>query len=101
MTMGLIYPGVPPYLALGPRDHFGAQAFFETGTFTGDTTAWAAQHFARVKTVESNPTRHQAAMQRFAGNKGVTCENADSPVVLRGWAAAEDRAVYWLDAHFC
>jgi len=39
-------------LALLLRDHLGITRFVETGCYHGDTTAWAAQHFSKVISIE-------------------------------------------------
>ncbi len=50
--MGLVYFGIPHNVVLSVKEKFGVAAFVETGTFRGDTAAFAAGHFQRVFTVE-------------------------------------------------
>ena len=47
--MGKHQMGPPAVLTLALQKRLGIEDFIETGTFHGNTTAWAAGHFARSR----------------------------------------------------
>lgn len=99
--MGLNRMGPPEALILALQQRMGLTEFVETGTYRGDTAAWAAGHFARVTTVELSPAFHTAAQARFRGQPGVRTLQGDSATVLRAVVPAlAGPAVFWLDAHW-
>ena len=65
-------------IALEWRDKFGLTAFIETGTFNGETTEWASQHFDTVYTIEIQPLRVVANVKKFADYPNVTVIAGDS-----------------------
>lgn len=94
---------------MGPPEDFvdelrlrlAATVFVETGTYLGQTTAWAAQRFSEVITIEASPDFHAHAVRRFAGCPGVRVLLGDSRVLLeRVVAQLNGHAVFWLDAHW-
>ncbi len=99
--MGLFRMGPPTALILALKPRMHAEDFVETGTYRGDTAAWAAGHFARVATIELSPGYHAAAAARFRGQPQVRVLLGDSGARLREVAAALARpAIFWLDAHW-
>ena len=80
---------------------FACDTLVETGTFFGDTVAWAQEHFAEVHSIELSPDLFARACQRFAGIGNVRLYMGDSavvlPVVLN--SVADRRPLFWLDAH--
>jgi hypothetical protein len=101
--MGIIHGGIPKDLALRLQGACNLRVFIETGTYKGDTAAWAAEHFARVFTIEIDPDLHAAAEQRFARARHVCCRLGDSRAVLAEIlpALGHAPALIWLDAHNC
>jgi hypothetical protein len=98
--MGL-YGEPPKQLMLELKEAFAIEAFLETGTFSGDTAAWAAEHFARVVTVEAAPQLHRAAAERHEHLGNVRFVLGDSRAVLREVVAELDRPILaWLDSHW-
>jgi hypothetical protein len=99
--MGSIYPGIPYKLALALKSDAHIADFVETGTSHGETTAWAAGHFDRVKTVEPYRPLFEAAVRRFAGSSNVEVIFGRSinalPTILTSLGG---RALFWLDAHW-
>lgn len=88
-------------LALSLRNEHQIVNFVETGTYQGETAAWAAQHFARVVTVEASPHYYQLAAQRRAALPGVEFRFGHSAPVLREVVPTLDGpALFWLDAHW-
>ena len=75
--------------------------FVETGTYRGDTAAWAAGHFARVTTIELSPGYCAAAQARFRDQPNVRVLGGDSSAVLAATIPAlTGPAFFWLDAHW-
>src|SRR5215212_6347121 len=99
--MGLHRMGPPAELVLALQRELNAGDFIETGTYHGDTAAWAAQHFARVATIELSPQYHAAAAQRFRGQQQVRVLNGSSATVLQEIVPGlTSPAIFWLDAHW-
>ena len=93
--------GPPEDLILALQRQLRLEDFVETGTYRGDTAAWAAEHFARVATIELSPEYHAAATARFRGQPQVRVLLGDSGAMLRKVAAElPGPAVFWLDAHW-
>ncbi len=100
--MGIIRLGIPVETALWVAKQFGVGNFFETGTYRGDTTEWAAGHFKRVVTTERMETLHHAAAERLKAYDHVTCFHGDTREALREWLPQlEGPVLFWLDAHWC
>jgi SAM-dependent methyltransferase len=99
--MGAVHPNIPFGFADNLRRAFGLRRFVETGTYLGDTTAWAAERFERVDTVEAFEPLHARARERFAGQDKVRLHLGDSrtvlPAIVRGLDAP---SLFWLDAHW-
>lgn len=99
--MGQNHMGPPEALVLALHGRLGFDDFIETGTYRGDTAAWAAGHFARVTTIELSPAFHAAAQARFLAQPAVRCLVGDSPTALREIVSAlAGPALFWLDAHW-
>ena len=93
--------GPPEDLILALQRQLRLEDFVETGTYRGDTAAWAAGHFARVATIELSPEYHAAATARFRVQPQVRVLLGDSGAMLRKVAAElPGPAVFWLDAHW-
>ena len=78
-------------------------AFFETGTFRGDTVEMARRHFKECHSAELSPELHAQAEARFRGVPGVTIHLGESPALLARFRAqfASEPSFIWLDAHWC
>ncbi|HWA27695.1 MAG TPA: hypothetical protein VG734_18710 [Lacunisphaera sp.] len=99
--MGLYRMGPPEDLILALQQRLQAGDFVETGTYRGDTAAWAARHFARVTTIELSPEYCAAAQARFRDQPAVRVLGGDSAAVLAATVAAlPGPAFFWLDAHW-
>ena len=80
---------------------FDLRTFIETGTFLGDSAAWASQRFERVYTIERSEDLWQRAQQRLAPLDNVTCLWGDSRQALKSLTTtAQERTLFWLDAHW-
>ncbi len=93
--------GPPESLVLSLREKTGAGDFIETGTYHGNTAAWAIGHFSRVTTIELSPEFHAAAQRRFQAQPRLRVLFGHSvgllPDVLAGLTQP---AIFWLDAHW-
>ncbi len=99
--MGIVQPGPPRDLVLHLRDSFGIADFVETGTFLGDTAAWAAGQFARAVTIEAAATLHARAVARHGQLGNLRLVLGDSRAELPRLLAASPRpALLWLDGHW-
>jgi hypothetical protein len=94
--------GLPPKdLMLALRREFSLTRFLETGTFDGRTTAWAAEHFDEVVTIEASEVLHRAALERHTELHNVRWVHGDTRTVLRGEVERlSGPAVVWLDSHW-
>jgi hypothetical protein len=99
--MGLYHMGPPEALVLALQARRRLGDFIETGTFQGNTAAWAAEHFDRVTTIELSPAYGAAAQARFRDQPKVRVLSGDSGAVLASvLPALTGPAVFWLDAHW-
>ena len=80
----------------------GSRVFIETGTLQGDTAAWASGRFERVVTVEGDSRWYGQARDRLAGLRNVSVVLGDSAEALEQHVprGLDERAVFWLDAHW-
>lgn len=93
--------GPPETLILALQERLGVQSFIETGTYRGDTAAWAARYFRKVVTAELSPDFYAAAKARFAGQPEVNVFCGSSDAILREVIPAlGEPAIFWLDAHW-
>lgn len=79
----------------------GIDVFIETGTYRGQSAAWAASRFRRVITIEASSALHeQARASTPSPNIEFLCGRSDSLLreVLPGIIEPK---VFWLDAHWC
>jgi hypothetical protein len=83
------------------RSYFNIPIFIETGTYLGETTAWAAQKFQTVHTVEWSSELFEKARSTLASHPSVTCHHGNSadvlPTLLSGISTP---AVFFLDGHW-
>jgi hypothetical protein len=93
--------GPPEALILALQRRLGLEEFVETGTYRGDSAAWAAEHFSRVTTVEWSAALFAAAHRRFQADQKVRVLQGESSEVLRELVPAlSGPALFWLDAHW-
>lgn len=98
--MGAIVRGILKALALDLGQQTKFQAFVETGTFLGETAAWAGEWFAEVHTIEIDAELHQKAKERLAGSP-VHLHLGDSLQILGDLVPRLPAGtVFWLDAHY-
>src|SRR5580658_3226104 len=98
--MGAVH--LPPLaeLVLALKSRFGISAFVETGTCQGDATAWAAQNFERVWTIEIRADHQAQARQRTGEPPNVRFLLGNSAEKLTEVCVDLGApAIFWLDAH--
>jgi len=93
--------GPPEELIIALQQRAKLADFIETGTYRGDTAAWAAAHFTRVTTVELSPEFHATAQERFRAQPNVRTVCGHSATVLSELIPTlAGPALFWLDAHW-
>jgi hypothetical protein len=98
--MGIVQMGPPHQVVLDLRDRCGLRRFVETGTYLGETTAWAAEQFACVSTIERSPALYAKARAILAEWDNVECLLGNSRELLVRLAGEKTPTLYWLDAHW-
>jgi hypothetical protein len=75
--------------------------FVETGTYLGETTNMAMQHFEKVHTIEIKEDLYTRAKHTFSKKYNVVCYLGDSSIVLVDICKTLDKATcFWLDGHY-
>ncbi len=92
--------GPPGDLVTHLQRTFAIPCFFETGTLLGNTTAWAAERFERVITVERATEFFNLAKARFVDNPRISTLFGDSRTHMRQLAPTLPTTMFWLDAHW-
>jgi hypothetical protein len=92
--------GPPGALVAFLQRTFSISCFFETGTLLGETTAWAADRFERVFTVERAVEFFTVAEARFSDNPRVRTLLGDSREHLKQLVPSLPVTMFWLDAHW-
>jgi hypothetical protein len=98
--MGLIHSGVPVEYVCALRKSFGIDCFVETGTYEGNTTEWAAQHFGQVITIELSEALYKRTALRLARCRNIEALFGDTRQQLARIAPSLPPAIVWLDAHY-
>jgi hypothetical protein len=99
--MGIIRQGPPEHIVLHLAEQYRVPYFVETGTFLGDTAAWAGRHFRRAFTIEAAEPIYRQAVARHAGAENVAFLLGDTRARLAEIVPTLDApALFWLDAHW-
>lgn len=99
--MGSATWGPPREIVHGLSALCGPRVFVETGTFLGETAAWAACHFDQVYSIEAAVNFHREASQRHARLRNIRFLHGESQTLLpRVIAQLDQPALFWLDAHW-
>ncbi|MDP4286112.1 MAG: hypothetical protein Q8891_17005 [Bacteroidota bacterium] len=100
--MGIIRMGVPEDIALFIKESNKLNRFVETGTFHGDTSAWASQYFQFVDTIELSEMLYFKTKRRFDNVHNINLIFGDSRMELKKIIVnATEPILFWLDAHWC
>jgi hypothetical protein len=76
--MGLVFSGIPQEITLKLAKLANVTTFVETGTYKGETTRWAAQHFQKVFTIEKSDFHFEES--KSLGNSLVSGHCSGTPV---------------------
>ncbi|MFD2262707.1 hypothetical protein ACFSM5_07390 [Lacibacterium aquatile] len=99
--MGIVNFGAPTALIERLQQRVGFEVFFETGTFRGQTTIWAADRFPRVITVELSESCYNQSIANIGDRPTVTALLGDSRGVMEELVDTLPPTLFWLDAHYC
>ena len=79
---------------------YDIQAFVETGTYKGVTTAWASQYFQDVYTIDISHDYIAQAKEKLNDVNNITYLHGDTRNKLKEAASCITKnAIFWLDAH--
>ena len=98
--MGLEAFGLPHDLVQFLAQAFDLTSFYETGTYYGLSSLWAAQRFAKVTTVERSPILFSIARLKLGRCGNVTMMFGDSRTALEEHLPDLPPTLFWLDAHW-
>jgi hypothetical protein len=99
--MGIIRMGPPEDLISQLRQHFKLENFVETGTYRGRTSAWAANLFNSVYTIEYSEELYKQAKEAYLSLKNIYFLWGDSRSELEKLLPnLEGDTLFWLDAHW-
>jgi hypothetical protein len=98
--MGLADFGLPRDLVEFLAGAYQLGNFFETGTYYGESSAWAAERFATVTTVERAPILFSIARLKLGRYRNIKMEFGDSRAILEQVVPALPPTLFWLDAHW-
>lgn len=100
--MGYIEFSMPREIVLKFKNKSGIKNFVETGTFRGNTSFWAAQHFEKVYTIEIDPeiSRETASKADCPSNIEFFVGNSKE-VLPKVVGQLDGNSVFWLDGHWC
>lgn len=60
---------IPKNLVLSLKDKYNVKNFIETGTYQGQTSLWASNHFEKVLTIEASKKMYDTCLKIFQNNK--------------------------------
>jgi hypothetical protein len=100
--MGIIHFGPPVELITRLLSEVEIVNFVETGTYRGETAAWASTHFKNVFSIEYSKDFYEQAAARYAHLSNVQFIYGDSRGELSKLITSLDGlTLFWLDAHWC
>jgi hypothetical protein len=98
--LGVIHEYPMSSLAGGLSREGDIDVFVETGTYVGNSVAWASANFRLVFTIELNSEYQAIAKERHAALTNVTFVLGDSATELAAICGQlSGPALFWLDAH--
>jgi hypothetical protein len=100
--MGAVTFGIPKKLVLLLKEHFSTNVFVETGTFKGKTSIWAAGIFNEVYTIENSKELFDTTSKSLTEYRNIHPLYGNSALQLKNVISEiNQRAIFWLDAHWC
>ena len=88
-------------LVLRLAQDFKINTFVETGTYKGETTFWASEHFDTVITIEAHEPRYKKTLAAYSDIPNIDFVFGNSGELLGDHLPGDQPAVAWLDAHWC
>jgi hypothetical protein len=102
VQVGIVRMGPPSDLIMILKQRYGISELYETGTYYGDTTVWAARHFAKVVTIECSTEIYRTTLAKYGDLHNVKFIYGDSRIRLNQIVSEiTSPAIFWLDSHFC
>lgn len=100
--MGIVTRGIPDGIAIELAKLNGSTVFVESGTYHGDTTRWASEHFEKVYTIEREENLYEQYSSQLEKIKGVSAHLGNSKEVLPMIVSEihKQKALFWLDGHW-
>lgn len=99
--MGIIRMGPPAELMLKLKRLYELDYFIETGTYKGDTAAWATIHFDKIVSIELSRQLYDETSEKYQALHNVSFIFGDSRSELREIVQKMTRpAIFWLDSHW-
>lgn len=99
--MGIKTMGPPVQFIELLRADFGLDVFVETGTYLGNTAAWAGRLFKRVYTIEAHRPNYDRAVVQHGRAENIRFLHGHSAELLpEVLAEIRTDALFWLDAHW-
>ena len=100
--MGYVNFSMPREIVLKFKERGNIQNFVETGTFRGNTSFWAARHFAHVYTIEIDPEISRETSSKPDCPANIKFLVGNSKDVLPGIVdQLQGPSIFWLDGHWC
>jgi len=93
---------IPKNFVLTLKDEYKIKNFIETGTFQGDTSLWAADHFEKVITIEASDEYYNTCKNKFKNKNNIDLYKGLSYEVLDNLKDEylNAPAIFWLDSHW-
>ena len=101
--MGIVNFSIPKDLVLKFIDFKRIDNFIETGTYKGETSFWAANHFKNVYTIEIDPKISKETKSKSDCPKNIEFLVGNSKDVLPELVEnnLSGTCFFWLDGHWC
>ncbi len=93
--------GPPERLLERIVSEYGVGVFIETGTYRGETAAWASRRFRQVITIENFKSTFEETRMKYGHLGNVRFLHGHSALMLPELLREiKEDAVFWLDAHW-
>ena len=100
--MGIISFSIPSDLVFTFSKKYDIKNFVETGTFKGNSSVWASNHFKNVYTIEIDETIYNETKNRSdAGNNIEFILGNSKDEIPKVIEKLDGPAIFWLDGHWC
>lgn len=100
--MGVVNFGINRELVENIAKKGSIKNFIETGTYLGNTSVWASNHFENVHTIEISEEIYSNTSKKYQYIKNIHFYLGDSknvlPIII---PKINGSAIFWLDGHWC